>query len=129
MNKKAILLGCLFAALGVIIGAFAAHGLKPKMDEYQIQTMETGVRYQMYHAFGLLIVGILQLVKPTQSLNLSTIFFTLGILFFSGSLYAIALLKMNGIVGIGSIGMITPIGGLFFILGWIITAIAAIKNK
>lgn len=128
MYKPALILGFIFAALGVIIGAFAAHGLKPMMELSQQQTFETGVRYHMYHSFALIIVGLLGAHISNNNVNLATLFFTLGIICFSGSLYALSIMQMNGLVGLKGVGIITPIGGLFFILGWVFSLLAVIKK-
>lgn len=129
MHKPALITGILCAALGVIIGAFAAHGLKPRMDLLQQQTFETGVKYQMYHAFGLIALGLLSVHFPGPKIQWAFVCFLLGIICFSGSLYALALLKMNGKVGLGGIGIITPIGGLLFILGWVFSLMAIFEQK
>jgi uncharacterized membrane protein YgdD (TMEM256/DUF423 family) len=92
-------------------------------------TFETGVRYQFYHSFALLAAGIIYGFSQSSHVRLTTIFFNIGILFFSGSIYALVLLKMRGGVGLGGIGIITPIGGLFFILGWLMLILAVIKKK
>lgn len=128
MYKPALILGFIFAALGVIIGAFAAHGLKPMMELSQQQTFETGVRYHMYHSFALIIVGLLSAHISNNNINLATLFFTLGIICFSGSLYALSIMQMNGLVGLKGVGIITPIGGLFFIMGWLFSLLAVIKK-
>ena len=128
MYKPALILGFIFAALGVIIGAFAAHGLKPMMELSQQQTFETGVLYHMYHSFALIIVGLISAHFGSNNINLATLFFTLGIICFSGSLYALSIMQMNGLVGLKGIGIITPIGGLFFILGWIFSLLAVLKK-
>jgi uncharacterized membrane protein YgdD (TMEM256/DUF423 family) len=128
MYKPALIIGFICAALGVIIGAFAAHGLKPMMELSQQQTFETGVRYQMYHSFALIAVGLLSAHFSNNHINLATLFFTLGILCFSGSLYALSLLHMNGIVGLKGVGIVTPIGGVFFILGWVYSLLAVLKG-
>lgn len=128
MYKPALIIGFICAALGVIIGAFAAHGLKPMMELSQQQTFETGVRYQMYHSFALIMVGLLSAHFSNNHINLATLFFTLGILCFSGSLYALSLMQMNGIVGLKGVGIITPIGGVFFILGWVYSLLAVLKG-
>lgn len=128
MYKTALILGFIFAGLGVVVGAFGAHALKPMMDASQQNTFETGVRYQMYHSFALIAIGLLGAHIGVSSLQYPTLFFTLGILCFSGSLYALALLKMNGVVGLNGVGIITPIGGVFFIIGWVLSIIAVIKN-
>jgi uncharacterized membrane protein YgdD (TMEM256/DUF423 family) len=128
MYKPALIIGFICAALGVIIGAFAAHGLKPMMELSQQQTFETGVRYQMYHSFALILLGLLSAHINNNSIHLATLFFALGILLFSGSLYALSLLQMNGKVGLGGVGIITPIGGVFFILGWVYCLLAIFKQ-
>jgi len=128
MNKTALILGFIFAGLGVVIGAFGAHALKPMMDVGQQTTFETGVRYQMYHSFALIAIGLLGAHLGSSNLQYSTLFFTLGILCFSGSLYALSLLQMKGIVGLTGVGIITPIGGLFFIIGWVLSIIAVVKH-
>lgn len=128
MNKTALILGFIFAGLGVVIGAFGAHALKPMMDASQQTTFETGVRYQMYHSFALIAIGLLGAHLGNSNLQYPTLFFTLGILCFSGSLYALSLLQMKGIVGLTGVGIITPIGGLFFIIGWVLSIIAVVKH-
>ncbi|GAA4453606.1 DUF423 domain-containing protein [Rurimicrobium arvi] len=129
MHKQALITGLICAGLGVVIGAFAAHGLKPRMDLVQQQTFETGVRYQMYHSFALIALALIGAHFPGEKIHWAFICFTLGIICFSGSLYALALLKMNGKVGLGGIGIITPIGGLFFILGWLFTLLSVLQQK
>ena len=114
--SKYITLGSIFAGTAVILGAFGAHALKEKLSIQQLQVFETGVKYQFYHAF-------------VPALNYSFWFFTAGILLFSGSLYLLSTIDINGLSGIKSIlGPITPLGGLCFILGWI-SLIIAVKGK
>lgn len=119
MYKPAITAGAIFAALAVILGAFGAHALKEVLQPDQLQTFETAVKYQFYHSFALLGTGIIFSSFPFRQIRLASTFFIIGILLFSGSLYALTLLKMNGQVGLGGVGIITPIGGLFFIAGWL----------
>ena len=117
--------GAIFAMLAVILGAFAAHGLKQRMDSYDLAIFETAARYQMYHAIALLIVGILA-SKPqfaTRWLKLAAIVFVLGIVLFSGSLYLLAL------SGIKWLGAITPLGGTAFIFGWLFLIVAGFKQQ
>jgi uncharacterized membrane protein YgdD (TMEM256/DUF423 family) len=128
MYKTALSFGAVFAGLGVILGAFGAHALKQVLAADQLQIFETGVRYQMYHAFALLVAGILFSSFPFAQVKLASLFFIIGIVLFSGSLYAMTLLKANGQVGLGGIGIITPIGGLFFILGWLMLVLAVLKK-
>lgn len=112
-------LGAFFAGLGIALGAFGAHALKQILSVEQLVVFETGVRYQMYHAFALLLAGIAYGFYPTPYFRRAAACFTVGIVLFSGSLYALTFLKMNGQVGLGGLGLITPIGGVFFILGWL----------
>ena len=128
MHKMYLVLGALLAGLGVILGAFGAHGLKQLVPPETVTTYQTGVQYQMYHAFALLIVGMLYERLPGSLLNWSGSMFLVGIILFSGSLYILASLKAMNKVGVSGIGLITPIGGVFFIIGWILLVIAIIKK-
>lgn len=127
MYKLALISGAIFGALSVILGAFGAHALKQVLGEAQLQTFETAVRYQMSHSILLLMTGILYQFIPTSAMRWAAIFFIIGILLFSGSLYLLVQMKMSGKVGLGGIGLLTPIGGLFFILGWIMLLVSFIK--
>ncbi len=112
--------GALLGALGVTLGAFGAHGLKEKLSPYSLDIYQTAVTYQMYHVPALLAVGLLAAVgRGGLALNLAGGSFLLGILIFSGTLYALS------VTGIKWLGAITPIGGLFLILGWVALAVAA----
>lgn len=128
MYKLAISLGVVFAALAVILGAFGAHALKQMLAIEQLQVFETGVRYQMYHSFGLLTAGILYSSFPHKEVKLASTFFLIGIILFSGSLYAMTMLQINGQVGLGGLGILTPIGGVFFILGWVMLLVGVLKR-
>ena len=128
MHKTYLVLGTLLAGLGVILGAFGAHGLKKFVGAETVGTYQTGVQYQMYHAFALLVVGILYSRWPNNFIVWSGIFFVAGIVLFSGSLYLLASLKAMNKVGISGIGLITPIGGVFFILGWILLLIGILRK-
>jgi uncharacterized membrane protein YgdD (TMEM256/DUF423 family) len=128
MYKPAMIAGTLFAALAVILGAFGAHALKTRVPLDQLSIFETGIRYHFYHSFALLITGIAYSNFPYKTLKLATTFFIIGIIMFSGSLYAMTVLHMYG-QGIGPAGVITPIGGLFFIMGWIELFLGVVKKK
>src|SRR5688572_5693845 len=128
MHKLFLGLGTFLAGLGVILGAFGAHGLKKLVPPETVTTYQTGVQYQMYHAFALLIVGVLSDRLNSSLLNWAGIFFLIGIILFSGSLYLLASLKAINKVGVSGIGVITPIGGLMFIVGWILLLVAIIKK-
>ena len=110
--------------LSVIVGAFAAHGLKKVLAPEMIDIVKTGVQYQMYHALALLIVAILMLHKPmNMGLKASGWAFILGSLMFSGSLYALAMGAPRWF------GPITPLGGLCFLVGWVLLAITGWRMK
>jgi uncharacterized membrane protein YgdD (TMEM256/DUF423 family) len=129
MPKNFLLIGAILGALSVILGAFAAHGLKKIVPAESITTFETGVRYQFYHTFALLAVGILLERFQSQSLVWAGYLFVAGIILFSGSLYLLAILKSTENVGLSKIGIITPIGGLFFVAGWIMLFIGILKRN
>jgi len=128
MQKRFLILGCLMAIFSVMIGAFAAHGLKPQLTEYQIGIFDTGVEYQFYHSFAILTLGLLANQVPTKWINRAGWLFVLGILCFSGSLY---LLACKDILGISAkiLGPITPLGGTFFIIGWAVLMVGILKSK
>jgi uncharacterized membrane protein YgdD (TMEM256/DUF423 family) len=128
MQKVFLLLGAFFAGLGVVLGAFGAHGLKQLVGSETVGTFQTGVQYQMYHAFALLFVGLLYERLPASMLNWAGGLFVGGIVLFSGSLYLLAGLKAANKVGLTGIGLITPIGGLLFIAGWLLVLIALFKS-
>lgn len=128
MAKTFLIWGCTLAGIGVVLGAFGAHGLKKLVDANTLGSYQTGVQYQLYHALALLAVGILLRNFQPASFSLAGYCFLLGILFFSGSIYAITFLKsMNNPVPT-VVGILTPIGGLFFIAGWIALLFSVIKN-
>ncbi len=110
-------------ALSVIIGAMGAHAVKKIVDEQALQIFETAARYQMYHSFALLVVAFLYKEVKNKSVLWAGRCFLLGILLFSGSLYSLTFLLPEG----RKLGMITPIGGLFFIAGWLLLFYASRK--
>jgi uncharacterized membrane protein YgdD (TMEM256/DUF423 family) len=122
MDRFFFVTACLFGFLGVALGAFAAHGLKTQLDANLLVTFETGVRYQMYHAFALIAVAMAYAKWPTKGLIISGWMFIVGIILFSGSLYVLSL------SGIRSLGMITPFGGLAFLAGWLCMAWSVFKK-
>lgn len=118
--KTFVLLGSLSAFLGVALGAFGAHGLKTKVAPDMLAVWETAVLYHLVHALGLLLIGILCHLMPDLALLRNAGWALLiGTLFFSGSLYLLVL------TGVKPLGMITPIGGVAFLAGWILLAAAA----
>ena len=128
MQKLFLIIGTVLAGLAVALGAFGAHGLKKLVDAETVGIYQTGVQYQMYHALGLLALGILAGRIENSLLNYAGFLFIGGIILFSGSLYLIASMKaMNKIVSTG-IGIMTPIGGMLFILGWVMLLFALLKK-
>ena len=117
MIKLLLISGSLFCCLSVIMGAFGAHALKDKISEYSMSIYDKAVLYQTFHAFGVLFVAIIGQVFNTENFNICGILFIFGILLFSGSLFLLA------ITDIKWLGAITPIGGTFFIIGWIVLII------
>jgi uncharacterized membrane protein YgdD (TMEM256/DUF423 family) len=122
MSKAILMTASILLALAVSIGAFGAHGLKAHLSTDMLLTYKTGVEYHFYHALGLLLIGILSLMYPSNLLNWSAILLAVGIVLFSGSLYIMA------ITGIKWLGAITPFGGLSFIAGWVLLIVAIWKN-
>jgi uncharacterized membrane protein YgdD (TMEM256/DUF423 family) len=119
MDKTFMFVGALMAGVGVGLGAFGAHGLRGRLSPEMLAVFETGVRYHMYHALAMLATAaLMSRVDGRATLIAGWSFFT-GILIFSGSLYALAL------TGVTTLGAITPIGGLAFLIGWLALVIAA----
>ena len=119
MHKGYLKTAALLGALSVLLGAFAAHGLRKMVEEHTVASFETGVRYQFYHVFALAMVAILYKDISNQLIVRAGLFFIIGIFFFSGSLYLLTIKVAMGISGLNWLGPITPIGGLFFIVGWL----------
>jgi len=120
MNRNFLSIASVLGALSVALGAFAAHKLKEIFPAESQSIFETGVRYQFYHVFALFIVAIMSDKFKGRWINWSGYCFVAGIILFSGSLYALAVLKAKESVGLQGIGIITPIGGVFFIVGWLL---------
>ena len=130
MNKKIIITASLLGMLAVITGAFGAHGLKEKLAPAQLEVWHTAVQYHFYHVFALLFLSTFARFKNNMIIT-SFYFFVFGIILFSGSLYLLACRDILGLSPnlIKTIGPITPIGGLLFIIGWIMLAFAALRHK
>lgn len=123
MNPRAwILVGCIWAALGVVCGAFGAHALKDSLTPEQLAVWETAVRYQLVHALALVLFGLFG--ERSTGKEYPGLLLLLGSLFFSGSLYALCFGFLTGIMG-----PITPIGGLMMILGWLGFAREALRRR
>lgn len=117
--------GAFFALFSVILGAFGAHILKEVLTDSQLNSFETGVRYQMYHGLALLLLGFH--AEKLHKIRLIAPLIIAGTLLFSGSIY---LLNLQGVIGttLSFLGPITPIGGLCLILGWLLLLITLLKK-
>lgn len=121
MARLWLLLSAFAGFTGVALGAFAAHGLKHKLTSDYLAVFQTGTHYQLVHALALFGVGLLALHVPGRLVNLAGTAFAVGIVLFSGSLYGLTL------SGIGKLGMITPFGGVAFLVGWLCLGLSAWK--
>lgn len=123
MAKWLLLLASFSGFTGVALGAFAAHGLRNKLPENLLNAFQTGVHYQLWHTMALIGVALLLLRFPESSLfKASGGLFALGILLFSGSLYVLAL------TGVSKLGMVTPLGGLTWLIAWACFAVAVWRS-
>jgi uncharacterized membrane protein YgdD (TMEM256/DUF423 family) len=120
MDKTFLLLGALAAFLAVALGAFGAHGLRARLSPDMMAVFQTGVQYHMYHALALILVSGIMGRMSGWLIQTAGWCFAAGIVFFSGSLYLLA------VTGVTTLGAITPIGGLLFLIGWALLAFAAI---
>ena len=121
MDRTLLLVGAVAGCIAVGFGAFGAHGLRGRLSPEMLAVFETGVRYQMYHALAILVIAVALGNVDARLLRTSGWLFTVGIVLFSGSLYALAL------TGVTRLGMITPLGGLAFLAGWVALVVAALK--
>ena len=122
MERLFIMAGAISGAIGVGAGAFGAHALRAKLEPRMLEVFETGARYQMYHAIALVLVGFAVSRWPGSLTTATGWLFIAGTVFFSGSLYAMALTDVR------ALGAITPIGGVCFIAGWVCLALAAMRS-
>jgi len=129
-HKKSIFFASLLGALAVMLGAFGAHSLKEVLSERQLGAYQTGITYHFYHIFAIFIgAWVYDKYRQTKTKWAIRCFF-IGIVLFSGSLY---LLSCKDILGLGAfqkiLGPITPIGGVFFIIAWILLALSVLNQK
>ncbi|MEY3292179.1 MAG: hypothetical protein RLZZ266_1204 [Bacteroidota bacterium] len=134
MHRKILLWGIGFAITAVLLGAFGAHALKSFLTPEKLQSYETGVRYQLIHALALIALSIYGQINKTndflnKGIGWSAHFFIVGTFLFSGSIYGLALLSVIHPSWAFILGPVTPIGGLFFMLGWAIWARFVWLNK
>lgn len=115
--------GAFLAMTGVMLGAFAAHGLKGRLDDSLMSAFQTGVQYQLWHSLALILLVLLYRHQPQPMLQWSAISILVGVVLFSGSLYMLAL------TGMRFFGPVTPLGGLVMIFGWLLLVIASIRSS
>ena len=121
--RRYSIVGACAAFIAVILGAFAAHGLKAMVGPESIASFQTGVQYQMYHSFALLILTPLLAHLPVSLARWAGRFFVAGIVLFSGSIYLLTLTELS------ILGPVTPLGGLCFMIGWICLIIGLIRGQ
>jgi uncharacterized membrane protein YgdD (TMEM256/DUF423 family) len=122
MARVLLIVGSLNAFLAVALGAFGAHALRGTISDAMLEVYKTGVQYQMAHALGLILIALLsERMADVRLARLSGVLLTVGIVLFSGSLYALAL------TGTRIFGAITPLGGLCFLAGWALLVVAALR--
>lgn len=118
MTRIVVVLAGLSGAASVLLGAFAAHGLRARLSEQHLAVFQTAVHYQQWHSLALLLVGLWLLRQPSLYLRLASAAWLLGMLLFSGSLYALVLWSWP-------VGLLTPLGGLCLVAGWLAVSLAA----
>ena len=121
-NKNWLIVASLLAGLAVAAGAFGAHGLKKLVEPQYVDTFKTGAQYQFYHALAIGFATLVSQFIDNQWIKRVNWLFLLGIILFSGSLYILALGKVLNTEGVNWVGAITPLGGLFFLFGWMALA-------
>jgi uncharacterized membrane protein YgdD (TMEM256/DUF423 family) len=129
MHKGFLTTAAILGALAVALGAFGAHALKELLTPQSLNTYDTAVRYQFYHVFALALTGILAKEYPGKWTGYAGRCFITGIILFSGSLYLLTAFTASGNNSLRWLGAITPLGGVFFILGWLSLAYAIGKSK
>ena len=128
IQRKFLVLGSAAAGIAVILGAFGAHALKARLAPDQLAVFETGVRYQMYHAFALFFAAWMAEKVPGPTTSRAGWLFVAGIVLFSGSLYLLSTRSLLGIEGWTWLGPVTPLGGLCFIAGWASLFASALRS-
>lgn len=128
MHKGFVGIGALLGAVAVALGAFGAHGLKKIVTPDIVQTFQTGVQYQMYHALGLVLIGLVYEKSSQRFSKIAGKLFIAGIILFSGSLYVHVAGKAAVIPALERAALITPLGGLCFIAGWLFLFFAVVKK-
>lgn len=121
-SKWAYVLGSFYGFSGVILGAMGAHALKKTLSTSLLNSYQVGTRYQMYHALFILLLGVLLSKTSSRLLNVAVICATIGVIGFSGSIYALTVLRWK-------VGIVTPIGGVFLIAAWFLLMLFALRSS
>lgn len=130
MHRKYLATGAVFGGLAVALGAFGAHGLeKITTDEKILHSYHTGVQYQMYHALALLLIAVIAEKFPDRWIHFAANCMITGVILFSGSLYLLSFLQIQESATVKMVGPLTPVGGMFLILGWLFLLMATVKRK
>jgi uncharacterized membrane protein YgdD (TMEM256/DUF423 family) len=122
-SRRFLLIAAAFGLTGVAFGAFGAHSLRTTISSEMLSVFETGVRYQMYHAFALFVASWSLQARRSRKFENAAWFFVAGVILFSGSLYVLAL------TGIHSLGVVTPFGGLSLLAGWLMLGLGFWEQK
>lgn len=123
MARRTLVLAAVLGGLAVLTGAFGAHGLRERLSPEALAWWKTAVEYHLAHALALLVTGLLAERAPSRALAVAAVAFAVGVLLFSGSLYALAW------TGVRALGAVTPFGGLAFLVGWGALAVAAARRR
>jgi uncharacterized membrane protein YgdD (TMEM256/DUF423 family) len=129
INKKYFATGCVLCALAVASGALGAHGLRNVLEPYSLDVYKTAVLYHFLHAFGMILISLAGGITSNKYLRISFWCLLTGIILFSGSLYILSTQSLWSDSSLSWLGPVTPIGGLFFIVGWIMAAISVFQKK
>lgn len=129
MARSILMSAALLGALAVILGAFGAHGLKQIVPPETVTTFETGVRYHFYHVFALLATGLIAAQNSSKQIRWAARLFMAGMLLFSGSLYLLTWLKATDMVGLSKLGLVTPVGGVLLVAGWLFLFLGLLKRN
>jgi uncharacterized membrane protein YgdD (TMEM256/DUF423 family) len=127
MQKKLLILGAVLGLLGVILGAFASHGLEKLLTSEQLETFQVGVRYQFYHAFLALVLGSTTFIS-NKAKNILFVLLLSGVTLFSGSIYGLSTNSLTGF-DFTKIALLTPTGGLLLISAWVLILFQVLKMK
>ena len=126
--KNWIVFASVLGAITVILGAIGAHGLQGKLSDVQLNSFATGVRYQYYHIFAMIVAVVLS-KQFNVNLKVSLWLFAIGTLFFSGSIFLLSTIPVHGIEGVRALGPVTPVGGLILVAGWLSVAVQFLRLR